>query len=107
MRFLIVTTGREAPPPEMALPMVHAMRAWLAEHRASGRIVDTWSFAGRTGGGGIVEVDSHEELDRVMSGFPYNPISNIEVYPLADLDAMLSGQEAVITQMMEMMGGGA
>jgi muconolactone delta-isomerase len=89
----------------MAMPSVHAMRAWLAEHRASGKIVDTWSFAGMAGGGGVLEVESHEELDAIMMGFPYGQVSTLEVYALADLDAMLDTQEATIARMMKMMGG--
>jgi muconolactone delta-isomerase len=88
----------------MGMPMLQAMRAWLAEHRASGKIVETWSFAGSVGGGGIVEVDSHEELDAVMAGLPYGQTSNVDVYPLADLDRSLDQTEATITRMMEAMG---
>jgi muconolactone delta-isomerase len=104
MRFLIVTTGREAGPPEMAMPLLQAMRAWLAEHRASGKLVDVWSFAGSIGGGGIVEVESHEELDAIMAGFPYGQTSHVDVYPLADLDASLDNLEASIVQMMQAVG---
>lgn len=104
MRFLVVTRSREAMPPEMAMPMLQGTKMWVAEHRASGRIVETWSFAGVNGGGGILEVDSLDELDAVMGGFPYGPVSHIEIYPLCDLDASLDRNEAMITQMMQAMG---
>jgi muconolactone delta-isomerase len=91
-------------PPEMAMPMLQAMRMWLAEHRASGRIVEAWSFAGVNGGGGILEVDSLDELDAVMGRFPYGQVSYVDVYPLCDLDAMLDRNEAMIAQTMQAMG---
>ena len=29
------------------MPMMGILDVWLAEHRASGKLVDVWSFAGR------------------------------------------------------------
>jgi hypothetical protein len=44
-------------------------------------------------------VDSHEELDEIMAGFPFGPFSSIELYPLADLDAGLDSFGKAIQQM--------
>lgn len=88
---------------EMALPLTQMMQAWLAEHRASGKLVEAWSFAGQVGGGGVLEVDSHDELDEIMGGFPFAQTSHLWVYPLADLDASLARTAARIEAMM---GGG-
>ncbi len=87
------------------MPMMQAMKGWVAEHRQSGKLVDVWSFAGQTGGGGVVEVDSHEELDEIMSGFPFGPFSDVTVYALSDLDRALDTAERAMAQMMEAMGG--
>jgi len=107
MRFLVVTKSREAMPPDMALPMMRMMEAWVAEHRASGKMEHVWSFAGYAGGGGIMNVDTHEELDKIMSGFPFSQHSDIEVYALADLDISLSDSIERIESMMAMMGAPA
>ena len=104
MRFLVVTTSRESMPPDMALPMMKMMQAWVAEHRSSGKTEQVWSFAGMTGGGGIFNVDSHEELDAIMGGFPFAQHSHISVYALADLDAALSDSVDRIEGIMAMMG---
>lgn len=100
MRFLIVTKQAAAPPMEMALPLMDAMDAWLAEHRASGKVKQVWNFAGLTGGGGVLEVDSHEELDDIMAGFPWGPWSTTEIYALSDLDHSLATSRAMFQQMM-------
>lgn len=100
MQFLVVTRQSAAPPVEMMLPLMDAMDAWLAQHRASGKIAQVWSFAGTGGGGGVVEVDSHEELDEIMGGFPWGPWSEIDIYPLSDLDRSLATNRAVFQQMM-------
>lgn len=104
MRFLIVTKGRDPVPPEMGAPMIQMMQGWLAEHRASGKLEEAWSFAGQLGGGGIANVDSHEELDAMMAGFPFSQTSDIQVYALADLDGSLENALATIENMMAMAG---
>lgn len=104
MQFLVTIKSRDAVPPEMALPLIEATQAWVAQHRASGKIVSIWSFAGTIGGGGVFEVDSHEELDALMAGFPFGGSSTVEVIPLADMDKSLAGGKAAIEQMMEMLG---
>lgn len=50
-------------------------------------------------------MDSHEELDAIMVGFPFGPFSTIEVVALSDIDQALAGAKVAFQQMMEMMGG--
>lgn len=104
MQFLITTKQSSPPPPEMTVPLIEAMEAWVAQHRASGQITSIWGFAGIAGGGGVIEVDSHEELDAVMVAFPFGPFSTIEIIALSDIDEALAGAKATFQQMMEMMG---
>jgi len=101
MRFLVSTSSRQAPPPEMAPMMMMAMRAWLAEHRASGAMEEVWGFAGVPGGGGIFNVESLDELDAAMATFPFAQYSNIEVHGLVDIDAALDRAEAHMIRVME------
>ena len=75
MQFLIITKQSSPPPPEMVIPLIDAMEAWLAKGRADGTMRSSWAFAGTQGGGGIAEVDSHEQLDAIMAGFPFGPFS--------------------------------
>ncbi len=103
MRFLVITRGREAVPPEMGMAMMQMMQGWLAEHRGSGKLEEAWSFAGLVGGGGIVNVDTLEELDAMMASFPFGQTSDLQVFGLADLDEGLANG---LAQMQAMMGGG-
>ena len=105
MQFLIITRQRTPPPPEMTLPLLGAMQAWMAQHRASGKIKSSWAFAGMPGGGGVIEVDSAEELDEIMAGFPLGPFSSIEVLALSDFDRNIEAVKVAFGRMMEMMGG--
>ena len=69
--------------------------SWVAEHRASGKMEHVWSFAGYAGGGGIMNVDTHEELDKSMAGFPFSglqvPAGNEEIAgsSMVDVDWVL------------------
>jgi muconolactone delta-isomerase len=103
MRFLVVTTNRDPVTPDVGLGLIRMMQAWVDEHTASGKMKETWSFAGTIGGGGILEVESHEELDAIMGGFPFAQVSNVDVYPLADLHASLEGAEARMQAALQMM----
>jgi hypothetical protein len=41
-----------------------------------------------------LNVDSAEELDAIMISYPFGPLSEVEVYALADLEASLLGAKA-------------
>lgn len=100
MQFLVITKQSSSPPPEMLVPMIGAMEAWVAQHRASGKMTAVWAFAGSNGGGGVLEVESHEELDSVMARFPFGPFSTIEIIPLSDLGKSLANVRAFVQEMM-------
>lgn len=99
MRFLVVTQGNAPLPMDQAPLLVAGMQQWLAAHRASGKMKDAWVFAGTPGGGGILDVDSHEELDDIMSGFPFANWSETKVYALADIDHSMQTFASVLAQM--------
>jgi len=104
MQFLVITRSRDALPPERALPLIEAAQAWVAEHRAAGRIHALWSFAGTIGAVGVAEVKSPDELDEMMSGFPFLSFSNVEVIALSDMDRSLANGKSQMERMMAMMG---
>ena len=100
MQFLVITRQTTPPPPEMLLPMIGAMEAWSAGLLASGKAPAMWSFAGTNGGGGLLEVESHEELDAIMARFPFGPFSHVEIIALSNLNAGLANAKAVVQEMM-------
>ena len=95
MRFLVVTKSRTPAPPDPSI--VDAMTAWLDQHES--KMEQSWSFAGLNGGGGILNVESLEELDDIMAGFPFGQFSTIEVYGLADLRRSLGNTRTLMSQM--------
>jgi hypothetical protein len=80
-RFLIISHPKFITPPEIIPSLVDAMSAWVDQHTASGKLEFARSLAGQVGGGGILNVDSAEELDADMVGFPFGPFSEIVCTP--------------------------
>ena len=101
MRFLVTTLPRHPIPPEVALGLVQAMKAFAERYKD--KTEQNWAFAGIAGGGAILNVDSHEELDKIMGEFPFGPFSKVEIRALADLSISLDNAtrqlEAVIQSM--------
>ena len=104
MQFLVITRQFSPPPLEMVSPLLEATQGWLAQHRASGKIKSAWAFAGTTNGGGVLEVDSHEELDEIVGAFPFAPFSTIDVIALSDLDRSLETAKALSARAREAIG---
>ena len=89
MRYLIVTEQTTPIPPDMVLGLFAAMKAFSARYMAAGKIEQSWSFAGLSGGGAILNVGSPEELDEIMAEFPFGPFSDRKIYSLVDLNKSL------------------
>ena len=89
MRYLVVTTLRFSLPPEMAMGLFDALSKWAKRYKEAGKFEQIWSFAGLQGGGGILNVDSLDELDQIMIEFPLGPFSKVEMHGLVDLDESL------------------
>ena len=99
MRFLVVTKAKHPWPPEMGEGLFDAMIAWLDQNERAGNLEQSWNFAGIQGGGGILKVDSLEELDGIMTAFPLAPFSETSIFALTDLRANLASGKAVFQAM--------
>jgi hypothetical protein len=106
MRFLIVTKPKFPVPAEMAGALNDAMTIWFAENSASGAIAEGWGFAGLGGGGGIANVKSLEELDALMTSFPYGQMSEVEIYGLTDLGRAWSASKRSLRPWLAARGRG-
>ena len=105
MRFLVLSMQRQALPPEQVVALITAKRRWLARHRASDKLADYFSLAGRSGSGYILDVDSNEELTAIRAGDPFAPFSDVEIYPLSDLEMAFDEYERVMQQAKETAAG--
>jgi len=98
MRFLITSTPKFPIPPQAVPMMLGAMRQWAKRHTESKKLEQTWGFVSG-GGGGIVNVASHEELNDLLSEMPFTPFAETTVQPLIPLEAGLKSFEDAMTRM--------
>ena len=87
MKFLIMSHSKHPFPPEIGPALVDAMYGWPDRHSA--KMEQVWGFAGVQGGGGVLNVTLLEELDQVMTEFPFAPFSETQVIPLTEIRASL------------------
>ena len=99
MRFLVVSKSNQPPPPEMAMGLIDAMAEWVRKYTASGKFEQVWGVAGAQAGGGILNVNSLEEVDAIMAEFPFGPFSDVEVSGLVDIETTLKNAKQAIQAM--------
>ena len=97
MKFLVISKTKHLVPPEVQFGLMDAINPWLAKFSAN--IEQVWGFAGIQGGGGILNVNSLDELDAIMSSFPMLATSDVEVIPLVDLKASLERAKQAMAAM--------
>ena len=100
MKFLVIAKSVHPIPPEMALGIFDATIAWHKRTKESGKFESAWGLAGLPAGAGVVNVASLEELQAIMAEFPLQPFSNIEVYPLVDINVSMESTKKAILAMM-------
>lgn len=94
MKFLVMTKQSTPPPPEMVVPIVQQMGVWVNKYTDNGIIKETWAFAGMNAGGGIVEVASLDELDKILSEFPLWTLLDGRNLPLGGRGELSAADEA-------------
>ncbi len=100
MRFLVVTKSSSPAPPQMVVGMFDALDAWAKRYLEQGKIEQTWGFAGIQGGGGILNVNTLEELDAIMAEFPLAPFTTVEILGLVDLPGAVERSRNAARAMM-------
>ena len=72
---------------------VLAMPDYAGRIREQGKLVERYHVVGRHGGAWIYDVDSNEELERLLAAAPVYNYSRYEVLPLAEM----TGPERVMS----------
>ena len=110
MRFLVTIDGSDigvGMPPERLAQVVEQMVTPSLEQLVQ------WEQEGRVHGGGytaargsafIMEVDSSEEVDQLVTSLPHWGLVKVEVKPLISTGTMLERAEAVSQRLHERVG---
>jgi len=88
LKFLVKVHPAEGVPlpPEQALQLNLASMDYWEQQIKSGKVTGA-PFAGKAGGGGVLEVGSPEELHAILQGSPAAGITRYEVEALTTFEA--------------------
>jgi len=90
MKFLVMAKRNQMPmQPEMGIAVFQAAKEWEKAQLASGKMDLRYNYADGSGGFGIVNGDSHEEVYDTLLEAPYFAFMDWEVIPLVDWDHSL------------------
>ena len=104
MKFLTIIIQKQPPPPEIMPALVEATIQWMAWAKGSGKFDAIYSVAGQAGGLGIANVDSLEELDDIVRGYPMTPFCDVQTIPLSDVDHALTSLREQVKKMGALKG---
>jgi hypothetical protein len=108
MRFLVTIDGSDAGvgtmPPErlaqvmerMVIPGVEQLARWEQEGRIHGG-----GYTGARGGVFIIDADSSEEVDELVTGLPHWGLVKVDVKPLISTSAVLERSRAMMHRVQE------
>ena len=110
MRFLVTLDGSDigvGMPPErlgqvveqMVVPSIEKLTQWEQEGRIYGG-----GYTAARGGVFIMEADSSEEVDQLVTSLPHWGLVKVEAKPLISTGAMLERAEAVSQRLHERVG---
>jgi muconolactone delta-isomerase len=110
MRFLVTIDGSDigaGMPPErfakvveqMVTPSLEQLVQWEQEGRVHGG-----GYTAARGGAFILEADSSEEVDQLLTSLPYWGLVKVEVKPLISTSAMVERAWAMSKRLQERVG---
>ena len=93
MKFLVIVEGIPGVPmlpPEQSLALTKEQWEWSKKMQNSGKADIVYAMAdhcgGLTGGFGIANVESLEDLAEILASMPMAGLSDVKVYPLVTLN---------------------
>jgi muconolactone delta-isomerase len=86
MKFLVLWKFELAGLRADVMPAIARMPQYAEQLRRNNKLVARYHIVGRHGGAWIYDVDSNEELERLLAMAPVYNFSSYEVLPLAEMD---------------------
>ena len=107
MRFLVTIDGSDVGagmPPErlaealdrMVIPGIEQLVEWEREGR-----IHSGGYTAARGGVFVIDADSSEEVDRLVTGLPHWGLVKVDVKPLISASAMLERSRAMLHRVQE------
>ena len=82
-KYLVISKQNDIPVPmDLLKKLLPAQFAYIKAMEQSGKMESSYGIAGGKGGVGIVNAESHADLQTILSGYPMFPFITLDVYPL-------------------------
>ena len=101
MRFLVMLNQKYMVPPEVQVGLMDGSIAWARKYTASKKIEQSWGFAGMPAGGGVLDVNSIEELNQIMAELPLGAVSETEIRPIMDMEEAINQAKKAMMSMVK------
>ena len=101
MRFLVTLNQKYMVPPEVQLGLLDGSIAWAKKYTASKKLEQSWGFVGLPGGGGVLNVNSLEELNQMMVELPLGAVSQTEIRPIMDMEEAINQTKKALVLMVK------
>jgi muconolactone delta-isomerase len=90
MMFLVIQRMKPglALTPEMIDPYLASFE-YYKDLEKKGIIKSLWAFVDGSGGGGIADVPSADQIYQILAGSPVSGLVDFEVYPLTTIDVVV------------------
>ncbi len=91
-------------PPEImkkALDLIPASMEYQKALEEKGKSLATYTFAGKSEGIGIYDVESHEELNDILAKEPYSLMLSFEAIPIVDFEHSLKVWKEVLERALK------
>lgn len=96
MRVRVIATGKFPIPDEQLMTLVRGFTERRQQYRSQ---MSEFFFAGREGGGGVLDVVDGMELHQIMLDWSFAPYCDIQVMPIIDGDVGLDRFEKAVAKM--------
>lgn len=108
MQFAVIAHGVDASnvPPQVAIGLVK-QTFQMVNAKKEPRIKASYPFAGERAGIFIVEVNSGDELQELISSLPFSGIVKVEIHAISSVQAALKSVEEAERRVQSMAPAGA
>jgi muconolactone delta-isomerase len=90
MRFLVTLNQKYMVPPEVQIGLMDGSIAWAKKYTASKKLEQSWGCAGMPAGGGVLNVNSIEELNQIIAELPLGAVSETEIRPIMGMEEAIN-----------------
>lgn len=95
MKFLVHWKMRPAPAPEV-LKLLPDDLNFCKRQMKEGKLLESYVLAGKPEGFEVFDVETNEEMHKIIMDAPFGPFLDFEVWPIVDFEFSLNTLKSVL-----------